>query len=366
MTVGVSKILSSSNSFEIVKRIFIPDDIIVEKVVDLKNYLIYNRLVDFCKNCGNEIKIRLKYCSNKCSILVNNANPEKRKKTSDAIKKNWKLKSDEEKESIIQARKDGFKKYGDDIDHNWKIKGARDKIRETFIEKYGVDNPLKVEEIKQRVIATNKERYGNNCPLGNNEILKKSKSTLFKNWGVDNPAKNREILLKIRESSKKTYFKKWGFENPWDNEVFREKQLQNFDKRIKNSFSYKSYTLPSGKIIKVQGYEAIMIDELLKDYHEDEMIFSFDINRNLGKIEYHFDNKLKTYIPDIYIISTNSIYEVKSIWTFMNNIETTLLKAKSCIDKGMNFFLSIIENNIITIINYEQLSKYADSFREKN
>ena len=92
----------------------------------------------------------------------------------------------------------------------------------------------------------------------------------------------------------------------------------------KNKFGYKKYTLPSGKIINYQGYENYALDELLILFNEN------DIQNERFKIpiiKYTFKNKEYNYYPDIYIESENKIIEVKSDWTYKNNIIKNTIKA---------------------------------------
>ena len=55
------------------------------------------------------------------------------------------------------------------------------------------------------------------------------------------------------------------------------------------------------------------------------------------------NNKKSRYFCDIYIPKTNTIYEVKSTWTYERNIEVNLLKKQACIDAGFNFELYIFD-----------------------
>lgn len=43
-----------------------------------------------------------------------------------------------------------------------------------------------------------------------------------------------------------------------------------FNKILKLSHCYKDYIFPSGKIIKIQGYEYLALDELIKIYKEED------------------------------------------------------------------------------------------------
>jgi hypothetical protein len=92
-----------------------------------------------CKNCGGLTKNKM-YCSHKCA----NTDP-----------------------SLIQAQSK--------------------KRKATFIDRYGVDNPLKVESIKNKAHATCIDRYGFKSPAKNEGVKLRCKSATIdkykRNWG---------------------------------------------------------------------------------------------------------------------------------------------------------------------------------------
>ena len=138
----------------------------------------------------------------------------------------------------------------------------------------------------------------------------------------------------IQKQSKETYFKKTGYENPMQNPEI-------FEKALKNSYNIKEFTFPCSNIIQVQGYEPFLLDILVKEGYTFEDII---VKRtSVPEIWYEKNNKEHRYFCDIYIPKTNTIYEVKSTWTYKNNIEVNLLKKQACIDAGYNFELWIFD-----------------------
>lgn len=119
---------------------------------------------------------------------------------------------------------------------------------------------------------------------------------------------------------------------------------ENFaNKMFKTSVKYKDYELPSGKIVKLQGYEPQVLDELLTKYDEEDVVCEVkDINKELGKILYTYKGNEHRYYPDFYIKSTNTIIEVKSQWTFNVHKEKNLAKERACRQQGFNFEFNII------------------------
>lgn len=119
---------------------------------------------------------------------------------------------------------------------------------------------------------------------------------------------------------------------------FRDK---NFQTKIENNsfisgYKYKDYILPSGKIVRVQGYEPFALDILFQKFKEDEILIGYEILKHKGKISY-FKDKERNYIPDIYIIPENKIIEVKSVYTLNTNLGVNILKMKACESVGLNF-----------------------------
>jgi hypothetical protein len=100
--------------------------------------------------------------------------------------------------------------------------------------------------------------------------------------------------------------------------------------------NWKEYTMPSGKIVKIQGYEGLGIDDLLNlDIAEDDIdIHCKSINK---EFLYYHNGLYRCYLPDIYIPSTNTIVEIKSEYIYMKEKLQNLQKAKCCIALGYEF-----------------------------
>ena len=94
-----------------------------------------------------------------------------------------------------------------------------------------------------------------------------------------------------------------------------------YEKQEKSLWHYKDYMLPSQKIIRIQGYENIALDELVQKYQEDDIITD---RRNMPEIVYILKGK---YYPDIWIKSINKIIEVKSLYTYRQYLIKNISKA---------------------------------------
>lgn len=108
------------------------------------------------------------------------------------------------------------------------------------------------------------------------------------------------------------------------------------------NFTYKRYIMPSGKLVNSQGYENIALDELLKQYNEDEII---SFRQKVPSIQYMQNNKKHYYYPDIFIPKDNLIIEVKSTYTYNLYLIKNILKALSTRKNGYKFEFWIYDKN---------------------
>jgi hypothetical protein len=106
------------------------------------------------------------------------------------------------------------------------------------------------------------------------------------------------------------------------------------DKKEKSSKCFKDYTLPSGEIKRIQGYENLALDELVKIYKEDDIVTN---RREMPKIYYYIKTKKYRYYPDIYIKSENKIIEVKSHYTYTKNLINNIYKSLATRKLGYDF-----------------------------
>ena len=232
----------------------------------------------------------------------------------------------------IKSTETNITKYGvENVLQNEEIKN---KMKKTNLNKYGVENPFQNEEIKNKIKQTNLKKYGFECALQNQEIKDKVKQTYLKKYGCEYSFQSEVVKEKIKETNLKKYgvenvsnnkeirnkaeetmLKKYGFRYASQNPCISEKQFSN---------SNKIYTFSSGETINIQGYENFALDILIKKYNDNEIL-----NRRIDmpKIFYEFNKKNRVYFPDLYIPKDNLIIEVKSDYTYKNNLIKNILKA---------------------------------------
>lgn len=220
-----------------------------------------------------------------------------------------------------------LEKYG--VEYSLQSKEVKDKGKETNLKKYGTEFGSQSEIIKQKIKDTNLDKYGSHCVLKVPEIKEKIKLTFIERYGVEHPM----YLLETKEKMKKTSLERYGVEYPTQLVEIQEKTIHTAN-------SYKEYTTPTGRIIKVQGFEPYALYELYNLYTEDDIITD---RKLIPKIEYIHNDTKKFYFPDIYIKSINKIIEVKSIWTYKTNEIKCMLKGKACIDNDYKFEIWIYD-----------------------
>jgi len=165
-----------------------------------------------------------------------------------------------------------------------KTEKTKEKTKKTNLERYGVENVFQSKIIKQKITETNQERYGvNNCMQDSNI----------------------------------------------------------HSKNMRAQYKTKWYITPKHNIWYCQGYEPQLFDELLKEYKEEDIITDY---KNMPHFWYiDIFGIRRRYFPDCYIKSTNTIYEVKSEYTYNQGLKNNVfqLKEKSVTDEGFNFILKI-------------------------
>jgi hypothetical protein len=267
-------------------------------------------------------------------------------------------------------------------------KNKRNKIKETCIKKYGVSNPSCIQEIKDKKEKTYIEHYGMH-PRKTEEVKEKYRQTCLKRYNTDNTAKTLEVKNKIKlafnekygghpmhnqivkDKVKETCIERYGGHQmhnqivkdkvketciekyggyPAESEEVRDKMkattlkrfgceyaVQNKDimeKVIHKSKSFKKYTMPSGDIRNIQGYEPFAITILLKDYTEEQIKTH---RKDVPRIAYIYNDLQKYYFPDIYLPHINCIIEVKSSWTYKKDEDKNKIKKEATEKEGYTY-----------------------------
>jgi len=238
------------------------------------------------------------------------------------------MKNEECKKKLKQSI---LKKYG--VEHNSQSEIIKNKKRETCIEKYGVEYILQSKQVREQIKKTNIQKYGVENPHQNNEIKEKHCQTNLKKYGV----KYNLQLKEFREKVIQTNLERYGVPHHSQNSEVSENMM-------KNAYNKKSYTLPSGKIIFLQGYENFMLDYLLSvEKIDEDDIFT---KRNEVPEIWYYDKtqKHRRHYVDFYIKSQNRCLEVKS--TFTNQEKNNVFeKQKAAKDLGLKYEIWIFNKS---------------------
>ncbi len=124
------------------------------------------------------------------------------------------------KEIKQKAKQTTLEHYG--VEFAFQDKEIRDKKDKNFEEKHGVKNPQQVQEFKEKTKKTNLKKYGSENVFGSTKIKEEIKKINLKNYGVENPSQ----LQIIKDKKKQTVYSHYGVEYPLQSEELREKAKQ--------------------------------------------------------------------------------------------------------------------------------------------
>jgi len=242
------------------------------------------------------------------------------------------------------------------------------KRQDTTMKNLGVSNPSQSQEIQKKKLETLMKNYNVTNPTKSPEIRLKIKNTVIQKYGTDNVSKIPEVISKIKlaaslktdEEKQKIQGKtietnrlKYGTDYESQSLTKEETDKRNvkreetcmerfncrnpaqdpdtLEKIHTSAKKYKDYVMPSGKIVRVQGYEPFALSDLLKIYQEENIKTS---KKDIGRIPYENNGIKRYYFPDILITHENKLIEVKSRHTYNQDLEENTCKGKACKAEG--------------------------------
>ena len=281
-----------------------------------------NILTKICPSCKKTFTTRNKrkvYCNSDCKIQF--------------------MKTDEYKQRLYDIKVVAMNKPGTKEKQSKAISSAlrspeiNKKLREGC--KVAQNRP----EIKEKLKLARKLF---NSSIEGQELNKEYSERMKILWSDDSFRQKQQESMKV------------GYQNPAAIKNLSKNKLDfwaNVDNTEKMFISrYKDYMLPSGKIVKIQGYEDKAITFLLnKKYNESDLIISDkEIFQHIGPVYYLHNNKKHRYIPDIFIKSENKIIEVKSPWSYKLHFEINQIKKNACLELNFKFDFLVIDANLKT------------------
>lgn len=215
-----------------------------------------------------------------------------------------------------------------------------------------------IEKIRNNRIRTNNERYGVDYTTQSTQMISKSRLTKKERYGDENYSnpkqtseswqkKTLDEIATITEKKRIACMHKYGVENPFFLPNVRAKSA------IANSIG-REFTMPSGKIIRVRGYEDATITELLKIFSEAEIIVDDTLREYNLPVFTYTDSRRHSlkYYPDIYIPKENKIIEVKGRWwwdgkgkeKYKNRLVKNLKKRTAVLEAGYQYEVWLFED----------------------
>ena len=104
--------------------------------------------------------------------------------------------------------------------------------------------------------------------------------------------------------------------------------------------------MPSGNLVKYQGYENLAIDELVHLYEEEDICIG---RTNIPTITYYINDIKHVYFPDFFIKSENKIIEVKSEWTITLERGNVEEKAQATVKAGYKYEIWVYNNKKVKV-----------------
>ena len=182
------------------------------------------------------------------------------------------------------------------------------------------------EIVRNKIEQTNIIKYGTKAPTQNLEVLERRTNNFIEKYGVPHHMNLESVIKKIKENNNEKYGSDWYLGSEF---------------RTHMGYAIKEYTTPSGKIVKYQGYENFLLDELYSKYNDDDVINTPESIQYLDifgfKHRYHPDCRT----------SEDILYEVKSPYTFEKGKENNVLynKIKYSLEHCEQYVLVIYEKN---------------------
>lgn len=260
-------------------------------------YCILNEIKQIPKcYCGNDVKYRpsekryLTYCSTKCSNSQKNFTPFSDPNIQNKIKQT------------------NLEKYG--VENVFSSKEIQDKIKQTNLEKYGTEHPMKSGKIKQKVLKTQIKKYG--------KLYVYTKEFLNKKKAYQENIFDENTKIKI------------------ENMEFLYKEHYENDKTI-------------SQIARELGVSFTAVWERFQKFNIDARFditgtnVENEIDRFLKQNQLHFEKNTRKIIPpkelDFYLPDCNLAIEINGIYfhstKFRNDKNYHLNKTSDCKNKGI-------------------------------
>jgi len=198
------------------------------------------------------------------------------------------------KNQLEKRKKTYFDKYGGHPLQNEEIKN---KIKQTCLDRYGVEYVFQNSDIKEKITKTCLKKYGVKNSSQNEQIKRKREETMINKYGAKYPMQNEEIKKNIHNKKNKFYFNEFTkkLENLEDYEIISDEKfyLKKFNIKIKHKCNYEFNFYPqNGRLPRCEK--------------------CFPIEKNSSIMEKEIKEWLLKYIPEKNIV-INHKFQINNI-----------------------------------------------------
>ena len=223
------------------------------------------------------------------------------------------------------------------------------KAKETFLKKYGVDNPSKSKEVYDKVRKTNLERYGHVCSAQSEVVKEKIKASNLKKYGVEYSFQAEVVKDKIKATSLERY----GVDNPSKSDIIKDRIVESNRKNLGVDYPMQSKdVLDKSRVTSLEKYgtEYPNQSEIVKQHIKESSLRIYGVEHPfmsdvvIGKV---LNTNLERYGVLCYLMLTKR-------WEEVND------------SKPNRDFAELLDDNTITYEREFRCGKYSYDFKIGN
>ena len=248
-----------------------------------------------CKHCGKPIKYTVKhhyskFCNKQCFNIY-------RKQHMNSI--------------VSKMKQTCLEKYG--VENYSQTKEYQEKFKKTCLSKYNVDNPAKIKFIQNKAKNTCLKKYGVEYYQQTKECQNKIKQTCLDKYGVDSYLKTEEKQIKTKQNN----LKKYGVENTTQLQKVKDKMKQtNLRKYGAKTYAESQNFKQHQDEIQQKIYDTKKQNNTFHVSSEEEKVYRLLLTK-FGKedVERQYKSEVYPFACDFYIKSLDLYIEYNGYWT---------------------------------------------------
>ena len=205
-------------------------------------------------------------------------------------------------------------------------KEIEDKVKQTNLDRYGVECTLHAKEIEDKVKQTNLERYGVENPAQSKEVKDKIKQTTLEQFGVEcvfyleeYRDKEKHISPESRQKAVNTIFERYGKDNYANREKVKQTCLERYGETHHFKTEYYKKLLSdiiSSKEIRQKVHETKKKNGSYGKSKEEDYLYTVLVDiYGKDNVERQYKSDVYPFACDFYIISEDLYIEYNGIWT---------------------------------------------------